>query len=67
MMLAWQDDDSDLECDLVAFTAVSNEALAEAAACVKVKLMYNILPAFFLQFYAEWYACIEWYSRRIFS
>ncbi|CDP11508.1 unnamed protein product [Coffea canephora] len=30
------DDDSDLECDLEAFPAVSNEALAEAAACVKV-------------------------------
>lgn len=30
------DDDSDLECELEAFPAVSNEALAEAAACVKV-------------------------------
>ncbi|KAL3504874.1 hypothetical protein ACH5RR_034715 [Cinchona calisaya] len=30
------DDDSDLECELEAFPAVCNEALTEAAACVKV-------------------------------
>ncbi|XAR48493.1 hypothetical protein NMG60_11031327 [Bertholletia excelsa] len=30
------DDDSDLECELEAFPPVSNEALTEAAACVKV-------------------------------
>ncbi|CAI9116141.1 OLC1v1017218C1 [Oldenlandia corymbosa var. corymbosa] len=30
------DDDSDLECELEAFPAVSSDALAEAAACVKV-------------------------------
>lgn len=42
MVVAWQEDDSDVECDLEAFPAVSNEALAEAAACVKVKLLSEI-------------------------
>lgn len=32
----WQDDDSDLEYELEASPAVSSEASAEAAACVKV-------------------------------
>ncbi|KAM0018298.1 putative transcription factor MYB-HB-like family [Helianthus debilis subsp. tardiflorus] len=37
------DDDSDLECELEAFPTVSNEASAEAAACVKV-LMASSSP-----------------------
>ncbi|KAL8215542.1 hypothetical protein R6Q57_022379 [Mikania cordata] len=38
------DDDSDLECELEAFPNVSNEASAEAAACVKV-LMASSSPS----------------------
>lgn len=36
------DDDSDLECDLEAFPPVSGEASAEAAACAKVLLGFDL-------------------------
>lgn len=39
----FQDDDSDLECELEAFPPVSVECASEAAACVKVNMLALII------------------------
>lgn len=48
----FQDDDSDLECELEALPPVSVESASEAAACVKVHVLAQVITHFISISYA---------------